>query len=323
MSVMERAWYSGAWWLWLLRPIELVFRILVCARRGLFKLGVFSSWRAPCKVIVVGNVTVGGTGKSPVVIALVEHLQAKGVSVGVVSRGYGGAAPTYPYHVRGDSPAEHAGDEPLSIHLRTGAPVVVAPDRVAAARALLQSQGVDVILSDDGLQHYALQRDLEVVLVDGERALGNGFCLPAGPLREPASRLAGADFVLRRGGSKADVRYRAEGLVNLVEGELRAIGVGEFERQPVAVAGIGQPAQFFATLATLGFSCREQVFPDHHRFVPGDFDAMGDAPVIMTEKDAVKCRAYARDNWWYLKINAELPQSLLQAAARLAEIRDL
>ncbi|MFU8763257.1 MAG: tetraacyldisaccharide 4'-kinase [Haliea sp.] len=321
-----RAWYGRAAWLWLLRPLELLYRLLILVRRWSFRVGIRAVYRAPVPVVVVGNITVGGTGKTPVVIALVEALQARGLRPGVVSRGYGAAAgAVYPHRVGAASSAADCGDEPLLIYQRTGAPCVVAPDRPAAVRALLAAAPVDLVLCDDGLQHYALARDVEIALLDAERGLGNGFCLPAGPLREPPARLREVDWLLYRGGSDPDtgIRYAIDGLQ-----ALRADTVG----QPPApgdavhaVAGIGQPAQFFASLRTLGYRLAEHRFPDHHAFVADDFAGLGEQAVIMTEKDAVKCRALAdgvpRMNLWYLKISAQLPPALVDRVVALARPR--
>ena len=195
-EALVRAWYDGAWWLWLLRPPEALFRLLAASRRHLYRSGLLPVYRAPVPVVVVGNITVGGTGKTPVVIALVESLQRRDIRVGVVSRGHGGRPTGSPCWVDAGSDAGQCGDEPLLIHRRTGCPCVVAPRRADAVRSLLARAAVDIVISDDGLQHYALARDLEIAVVDDQRGIGNGFCLPAGPLREPVQRLKTVDYVL-------------------------------------------------------------------------------------------------------------------------------
>jgi tetraacyldisaccharide 4'-kinase len=318
-SGLEAAWYRNAWWLWLLRPFELLFRLLAGSRRLLYASGILKTYRAVKPVIVIGNITVGGTGKTPVVIALVEALQGRGLKPGVVSRGYGAAGGVFPHRVSTGSVASDCGDEPLLIFQRTGVPCVVDPDRSAAVRELLAQESVDIVISDDGLQHYALGRDLEVALLDKDRMVGNGFCLPAGPLREPVSRLESVDFVLYRNGVDADtaVAYEARAWVNLQRGDERPLDF--FAGQQVnAVAGIGQPAQFFATLHGLGIKAREQVFPDHHQYSATDFSPLPDGPILMTEKDAVKCRDLVSEEAWFLRINALLPPRLIDAAAHLA-----
>jgi len=315
------AWYRGAWWLWLLRPAEYLFRLLAALRRGLYGSGLLSTYRAPVPVVIVGNITVGGTGKTPVVIALVETLQARGIAVGVVSRGYGARGLAGSRLVDDHSTAADCGDEALLIHRRTGCPCAVSPTRPQAVRALLAAAPVQLILSDDGLQHYALARDMEIAVLDAARGTGNGFCLPAGPLREPLSRLQRVDRVLYRGSDDPDsgVRYRAVALINVASGEQRPAAPDGAWEGVHAVAGIGQPEQFFATLAELGFRVQPHTFRDHHDYSAADFNPMADKPIIMTEKDAVKCRTLAGTNAWYLKIEAQLPPALTESVAALAQ----
>jgi tetraacyldisaccharide 4'-kinase len=314
------AWYRGAPWLWLLRPLEAVFRTLAALRRLLYRSGVLPSWRAPLPVVVVGNITLGGTGKTPVIIALVEQLQARGLRPGVVSRGYGATEGPWPYRLDANSTATRSGDEALLIFRRTGCPCVVGPDRRKAVQLLLSPGDIDIVLSDDGLQHYALQRDLEIAVLDQRRGIGNGFCLPAGPLREPASRLQQVDHVLYRGGDDPErgVSYELQALVNLHSGEQRPVEPPGPDITVHALAGIGQPQQFFDTLTARGFSVTPHVFPDHHRFGPRDFTGLERETVIMTEKDAVKCAAIAPRDTWYLRISARLPTGVSQAVMALA-----
>ncbi len=320
-DALVAAWYGGARWPWLLRPLEAVFRAVTALRRRLYRWGLLTTYRAPVPVVIVGNITVGGTGKTPVVIALVEALQARGVKVGVVSRGYGADRISGCHRVGPGSTARDCGDEPLLIHQRTGCPCVVAPLRARAVRNLLASTAVDLIISDDGLQHYALERDLEIAVVDHERRWGNGFCLPAGPLREPLSRLRSVDRVVFRGSADPlqGVQYLPLALVNLATGATRRPCPDDFAVVVHAVAGIGQPEQFFAQLEQLGFKLQPHVFGDHHDFTAADLSALGDKPVIMTEKDAVKCRDIAGDGAWYLKIDARLPATLIDEVAALVD----
>ena len=319
-SALVSAWYTGAWWLWLLRPLEILFRCLVALRKGLYRQGVLASYRSAKPVVVVGNITVGGTGKTPVVIALVEALQALGIRPGVVSRGYGGSAAKYPYVVTDTSTVADCGDEPLLIYRRTACPCVVAPSRPDAVRTLLEQYAIDVVLSDDGLQHYALCRDLEIAIVDAQAGYGNGFCLPAGPLREPLSRLQSVDYVLSRGSDDpaCGVLYQRDCLINLATGEERAVSPEAIGKSVYAVAGIGQPEQFFRTLEELGFQLEKHVFADHYAYRQADLSELHDKPILMTEKDAVKCKEFVSDNAWYLRINACLPQALTEAVAALA-----
>ena len=319
-SALEAAWYNGALWLWLLRPLEMVFRVAIALRKFAYRQQLLKTWRAPVPVIIVGNINVGGTGKTPIVIALVEHLQDRGVRVGVVSRGYGASAGAFPHSVGENSTAAECGDEPLLIHRRTGCPCVVDPDRPAAVRQLLESAAVDVIIADDGLQHYRLERDLEIVVMDEDRGLGNGFCLPAGPLREPPARLAEAHHLLRRGSDSPTqgVRYHQDALVNINSGSERGVASDGVGKVISAVAGIGQPGQFFTALTRAGYVVQEFPFPDHHSYRAEDFSELPAQPIIMTEKDAVKCAGLVGDDAWYLKISAELPREVTEAVVALA-----
>ena len=314
------AWYRADWWLWLLRPLELFFRSFAAVRRQCYRWGLLTRYQPETPVVIVGNITVGGTGKTAVVIALVEALQGMGVRAGVVSRGYGAIASHYPYIVTDASTADVCGDEPLLIYRRTRCPCVVDPARATAVASLVDSFDVDVVISDDGLQHYALARSMEIVVLDAERGVGNGFCLPAGPLREPASRLRSVDYVLHRGGDDpmTGVRYQPDGLVNIRSGERRPNRPDSVDTPVNAVAGIGQPTQFFESLRQLGFEIEQHEFPDHHEFSPADFSGLDDRPIIMTEKDAVKCTEWAGENAWYLSINAQVPNAVIQAVAALA-----
>ena len=319
-EALVQAWYRGAWWLYLLRPVEAVFRGLTALRRGMYRRGVLLAYKAPIPVVVVGNITVGGTGKTPTVIALVESLQQRGIRVGVISRGYGASDLASPHWVRNESTAMQCGDEALVIHRRTNCACVVFPRRVEAAKALLAHDAVDVLISDDGLQHYALARDLEIALIDSERGTGNGFCLPAGPLREPVKRLQAVDYVLYRNGPNPQdaVCYDPVALVNVSSGERRPMIAGALGREVYAVAGLGQPEQFFESLRGLGFQLEAHAFADHHPFAASDFAAMTDKPIIMTEKDAVKCVGLVGNNSWYLEIQAQLPLKVVESVAALA-----
>lgn len=316
---LVHAWYSGAWWLWLLRPFEFLFRGLVATRRQLYRRGLLSSYRPGKPVVIVGNITVGGTGKTPVVIALIEALREQGIAAGVVSRGYGASTGVFPHTVSDSSSAADCGDEPLLIYRRTRCPCVVAPSRPAAVRALLDQFAVDVVLSDDGLQHYALARDMEIAVLDAQAAYGNGFCLPAGPLREPRSRLQSVDFLLYRGSDDpvTGVLYTPDYLVNIATGEQRAVSPDTIGSSVYAIAGIGQPQQFFESLRQLGFLAEQHVFADHHAYSATDFYGFRDKPIIMTEKDAVKCGEFVTGNAWYLRISARLPDAVPLAVAAL------
>ncbi|MDO6461682.1 tetraacyldisaccharide 4'-kinase [Granulosicoccaceae sp. 1_MG-2023] len=307
-------------------PLSLIFRGLAGLRRRLYRHGLLKSYRAPVPVIVVGNISVGGTGKTPVVIALLEYLKAQGWHPGVVSRGYGGSHRGAPLLLGAATTAAQSGDEPALIRERSGCPVCVGSDRAAAVQTLLAGSDTDVIITDDGLQHYRLQRDVEIVVCDAQRGHGNGFCLPAGPLREPVSRLHSVDYVLQNSGSVA--RPDLPGNVYLRPDTLRPLnGLGRDPQtlgpQPVfAVAGTASPARFFATLAQLGFSVTPVVFPDHHAFCAQDFAALQGMPLVMTEKDAVKCRDLGLKDAWVLPVSAQLPETLTELLAqRLSGLR--
>ncbi|MEF0146377.1 tetraacyldisaccharide 4'-kinase [Pseudomonas guariconensis] len=303
------AWYAGHPALALLRPLEALYRRVVTRKRARFLRGDSASYRAPVPVIVVGNITVGGTGKTPMILWLIEHCRLLGLKVGVVSRGYGAAPPSLPWRVRADQSAQHAGDEPLLIVQRTGVPLMIDPDRSCAVQALLASEPLDLILCDDGMQHYRLARDLELVLIDAARGLGNRRCLPAGPLREPVERLAEADAVLYNG-AKVDLDdgfafgLRPSGLVNLRSGERRPLDHFPAGQALHAVAGIGNPQRFFNTVQGLNWQPIPHPFADHAQFSVENLAFSPALPLVMTEKDAVKCRPFAADDWWYLAVDA-------------------
>ncbi len=313
MKFSERllqAWYQGHPALALLWPLERLYRCVVQGKRKRFLCGQTASYRAPVPVLVVGNITVGGTGKTPLILWLIEQCQAQGLSVGVVSRGYGAQPPSLPWTVSSTDSAEQAGDEPLLIVQRTGVPLVIAPERAAAVQQLLAEHAVDVILSDDGLQHYTLARDLELVLIDAARGLGNQRCLPMGPLREPVERLATVDAVLINGALQDSaegfaMQLQPTELVHVRSGERQPLSYFPARQKMHAVAGIGNPQRFFNTLEGLDWQPIAHAFADHAEFTPQDLNFADDLPVLMTEKDAVKCRAFAADNCWYLQVAAQ------------------
>lgn len=321
---LQHEWYdptaSPPWWT---LPLAALYGGLTAARRALYRRGVLRAQRLQVPVIVVGNIVAGGAGKTPLVIALVEDLRARGYQPGVVSRGYAGTART-PMLLPEDPDPVTSGDEPAVIRVRTGAPVAIGARRVEAARLLL-GPNIDVIIADDGLQHYALARDIEICVVDGECRFGNGRLLPAGPLREPESRLNGIEFIVCNGSEprSGEIPMRlATGDATAVDGT-RALPLSALAgRRSHAVAGIGHPPRFFETLRAQGIEVIEHPFPDHHRYAAADLDFGDGLPVLMTEKDAVKCRAFARENWWVVPVNAELPPTFFDAvAARLPNLR--
>lgn len=303
------AWYNGHPALVLLRPLECLYRRVVNRKRARFLAGQGDIYKAPVPVVVVGNITVGGTGKTPLILWMIDHCRARGLRVGVVSRGYGAKPPSLPWRVRPQQAAEHAGDEPLLIVNRTGVPLMIDPDRSQAVRALLAEQPLDLILSDDGLQHYRLNRDLELVLIDAVRGLGNRRCLPAGPLREPVERLRSVDALLYNGAS-ADredgfgFQLKPSALVNLVTGERQPVDHFPRGQQFHAVAGIGNPQRFFNTLEGLHWRPVPHAFADHAVFSAQALSFTPALPLVMTEKDAVKCASFAAPDWWYLTVEA-------------------
>ncbi len=302
-------WYASPWLAIPLLPFSLLFGAAVGARRLAYGLRLRRQTRFRVPVLVVGNITVGGTGKTPLVIWLAHHLRGKGWRPGIVSRGYGGRARHWPQQVRPDSDPMVVGDEAVLLARRTGCPMCVAPDRVAAVRALLQHTDCDIVLSDDGLQHLPLGRDLEIAVVDGRRGLGNGWLLPAGPLREPASRLRRVDLVVSNGFWREGVpvmEVAAARIVPLREGAGGVHALSEAAGRRVhAVAGIGHPERFFELLRRHGLEVVPHPFPDHHRFQARDLRFESDLPVLMTEKDAVKCRRFAGKNHWVVEIDVK------------------
>jgi tetraacyldisaccharide 4'-kinase len=270
-------------------------------------------------VLVVGNITVGGSGKTPLVVWLCETLHAQGIKVGVISRGYGGNAPQYPYLVTSDSLAHESGDEPLLIHLRTGVPVIVAPDRVAAAQMLTEKHDIDLIISDDGLQHYRLARDIELVVIDGNRRFGNGQLLPQGPLREATWRLQQADFLISNGQpgqpGEHEMRLQPGRFRRLHDGHV--VDLDELRGKSVAAAaGIGHPQRFFNTLQEMGLVLKvTHALPDHFDFPPGSLASLKEGAdiLLVTEKDAVKCKQDSQDAIYYLPITAVLPKEFEQS----------
>ena len=296
----------------LLLPVAGLFTLLVRMRRFAYAQGWINSFAVGVPVIVVGNITAGGSGKTPLVIWLVNWLTGQGLRPGVISRGYGGQARGC-VEVRADSVATEVGDEPLLIHVKTQVPVVIGRDRVAAARTLLaRHPDVNILVSDDGLQHYRLQRQLELAVVDAGTGYGNGLPLPAGPLREPLSRLRSVDAVIHifRGDTKQIVpseAYRADytlGHAYRLLARDEKIAIANLPREPwLAVTGIGNPQGFYALLTQLGWTFAQKTFPDHYAFAAQDIPL--DKPVVMTEKDAVKCAAFARPDWWALELEVQ------------------
>ncbi len=317
----EAIWYGGrSPGLWLV-SLSVFFRLLAWSRRLAYRLGILRQGRLPVPVVVVGNITVGGTGKTPMVHWLWQKLTTAGLRVGVIARGVGGDASLLP--VGPETDPARAGDEPVLLARRGVGPIMVGRNRLRAARRLLSEHALDLILSDDGLQHYRLPRQFEIVLLDGLRGVGNGRLLPAGPMREPISRLHAVDEVVSNSAHVAGIMSH---LMTLVAGDLEPVGedgtatpLDQWQGREVhAVAGIGHPERFFLSLERLGLKPRRHPFEDHHAFTAEELDFGDELPVVMTEKDAVKCRAFARPNWYYLPVQASFSAAFeSQLLARL------
>jgi len=307
----EAVWYGGHPLFYALLPLSWLYCGVVRLRRLAYRRGWLHSHRLPVPVIMVGNLTVGGTGKTPLALGISGLLRRRGYRPGILVRGYGGSGRTrWPRLVTGDDDPFEVGDEPVLLARRSGCPVVAGADRVAAGELLLAGSKCNMIVSDDGLQHYGLRRDLEILVVDASRRFGNGRCLPAGPLREPAARGRAADLTLCNGGPcpGGQVMHLVPGpLVNLADREITR-SPGELRGQRVtAVAGVGNPDRFFALLRHLGLHVHERPYPDHHPFSREDAASWPPGPVVMTEKDAVKCSGFARPDFWYLPAVSRFP----------------
>lgn len=318
MKRLSERWLDAAYrphtgWLGLLLPLATLYRYAIRRRVRAFHEGRREAWHAPVPVVVVGNLTLGGTGKSPLVAWMARFLAERGWRPGIVSRGYGGKSGSYPLLVEADTAASACGDEPRMLADQTSVPVVADPDRPRGIRLLVEL-GCNIVLSDDGLQHLAMARHLEIVVVDGQRGLGNGHCLPAGPLREPAERLNSVDAVIVNGESGSSLPVSAWRM-SLESVAWRAVGGAAEQHLPLfplpfsppvhAVAAIGRPARFFETLSELGVEMVSQTgFADHHDFSATDLAFADGQALVMTAKDAVKCQSLVRDNAWALDVEA-------------------
>ncbi len=319
MERLQHHWYRLSPLHLLLFPLSLIFRSLAALRRLLYRSGLLASVKLPVPVVVVGNISVGGTGKTPLTLWLAEQLVNEGWHPGIVSRGYTRTSSRQktPHEVSFDDAADEVGDEPLLMAQRGLCPVWISRDRPAAALALLRAHPeCDIILSDDGLQHYRLRRDAEIVVVDGARRFGNGLLLPAGPLREPVSRLRKVDAIVINGGQARNGEFAMSLNGSLFYNLLNpgtVLPANTFAGQRLhALAGIGHPQRFFAHLERLGLVAQHHAFPDHHHYSANDI-AFEDADAIfMTEKDAVKCAAFATEKCWVLRVDAQVSPQLAQ-----------
>ncbi len=314
-NIIEEAWYGNKNWIKIFIPLSWIYRFLFKFFR---KRSLAGSWKPNFKTIVIGNLTVGGTGKTPLVIWLANELTKEGYFPGIVSRGYKGIANKKPRLITQSSNPSDVGDEPLIIFNNTNCPVVVGSDRVEAAKFLIKNRQCNILLSDDGLQHFKLGRDIEIAMIDGIRKFGNNLLLPSGPLREPIKKLDQVDFVINTNSfysKDAEAKennflmtYKPISWVNLVTQQSIDIQSWSKDRIVYGIAGIGNPSSFFSLLRSLDFQVIEKVFPDHHEFIDTDFYEMNDLPIVMTEKDAIKCKFLKNPNCWFLKIEPDISE---------------
>ena len=318
--LVQKIWYKKSILAYILFPFSLLFFIIISIRRWLYRVGIFHSMKFSVPVIVVGNITVGGTGKTPLIIYLAESLKQKGYTPGIVSRGYGSKMNKEPRSVVAESSFKEVGDEPLLIFSRTQCSVWICADRIAAVEKILSETNCNVILSDDGLQHYALKRDMEIAVVDSERQFGNGFMLPAGPLRETKSRLKEVDFVVMNGKKSnfeldnkiIHMQLKPDKIYNLMDSK-KILDINKTKTAVHAVAGIGNPQRFFKALRSLGLTIVEHPYPDHYQFQLSDLSFDDNFPVIITEKDAVKCKSFKNENLWCLRVNTTFEVDFVHA----------
>lgn len=348
--MLDKLWYGKHPLRWCLWPFSLVYVLVTKMRRRIITRFCQKNSKVP--LIIVGNISVGGVGKTPLVIALVEKIKAAGLKVGVVSRGYGASANDSPRVVKENDDPALVGDEPLLIAQKTACPVVIARRRPEAVALLEDEYGVDIIISDDGLQHYAMGRNIEIAVIDALRGLGNGLCLPAGPLRERPARLETVDFIIANGGEWSETfsrnasKYRVFGAARkrrLQNLQAERTKVYSMSLKPLAfkqltsgksvtaealtgnitaIAAIGNPQRFFNSLKALGLEFNPRVFPDHYAFKPEDF-ILEETCLLMTEKDAVKCRRFAKDTMYALSIEAVLTEEFWDAFWSHKQLRGL
>jgi tetraacyldisaccharide 4'-kinase len=316
MKALVDAWYQKSPILYALAPLSWAYQLGACTKRWLYNAGLKKQRQTSTPVIVIGNITVGGTGKTPLVIALANILKQQGYQPGIVSRGYGGTPTSLPLHVTADTSPLEAGDETILIAQKTHCPVVVSPKRTLAVEALLNNYDCNVVLSDDGMQHYQMHRDIEIAVIDGQRRFGNGLCLPAGPLREPISRLNSVDFVVCQNGSPSytqqteySMQLIADDIYQLSDNKNK-LDITTAQKQPVhAIAGIGNPERFFKQLEQMGFNIIPHPFADHYNYQAQDICFDDDKLVIMTEKDAIKCVSFANPQHWCLPVRAKCDEN--------------
>ena len=305
----------------LLLPLTLLFLGISTLRRQLYRVKVFRAYQAPVPVLVVGNISVGGNGKTPFVLWLVPLLQQLGFKVAVISRGYGANPPVTPFLVTADTVTEQGGDEPCLLAQRLRCPVMIGADRQASIKKLLAEHDVNIIVCDDGLQHYQLARDIEFCIIDNQRQFGNGLVLPAGPLREPIKRTQQVDLAIYNGGTEPlSYSLEGQGFYRVKDGK----PADKVAMTGVSVCAIGNPARFESSLEQNGITLTERLhFADHYAYQADDFEPLGEEAIFMTEKDAVKCKSFAKDNWYYLKVDAKPTPALYDAVVNLLKEKEI
>ena len=312
-SMVVDAWYNKSLWLYLLTPFSVIYSYVASRRRRQFINGKRKSWKPDTPIIIVGNITIGGTGKTPLVKYIASELKKIGYKPGIVSRGYGGSY-SGTHEVTSKSTYKETGDE-AQILSKLNMPFYLDRDRPRAVKNLVENNDCDVVIADDGLQHYQLGRDIEIVVIDGSRRLGNSLCFPAGPLRESSKRLESVDFIVNNGGPTDEgenlMTISPANFVHLNSSKSYSFDSWPMHNQVHAVAGLGNPGRFFDTLTRLGFDVIRHPFPDHHKFNHKDLYFLDNLPIIMTEKDASKCKHFGNTKIWYLTIEAELPKDFI------------
>ncbi|MFV2060668.1 MAG: tetraacyldisaccharide 4'-kinase [Gammaproteobacteria bacterium] len=319
---IQFSWYNESKITVFLKPLSWLYCSIVLIRKNLYRFKIFKSYQLKVPVIIVGNITVGGNGKTPLVIWLAEKLKQSGYRPGIISRGYGGQAQKWPQQVRPDSDPLVVGDEAIVISRRTSCPMAVGPDRVATGQALIKYSNCDIVISDDGMQHYRLKRNIEIAVVNAATQFGNELCLPAGPLREPVTRLDKVNFIVINGEpseitkninritSDFKMSYEGDELCDLHDNDKR-IPLSDFENMKVhVIVAIANPNRFFEQLRKLNIDVIEHVFLDHYVFTENDLKFNDDFAIIMTEKDSVKCNRFGIKNCWYLPITCRISNSL-------------
>jgi len=309
MTWLINSWYKKHPIRWLLSPLSALYRIVIFLRQSLYRLGLFKQYALNVPVIIVGNISVGGTGKTPFVIWLAENLKNAGFRPGIISRGYGGKASNYPLIVKDNTPAAEAGDEPKLLFHRLKCPIAIGPNRQRNIELLARDYNLDIIISDDGMQHYKMARTIECCIVDSERQFGNGLLMPAGPLRETPARLKSVDLIVENGGQNSNNYTLEPAALRSVKS---SFPISESIKNGHAVSAIGNPKRFENTLKKQGITLlSSNHFRDHHPYTAEDFTQFGNDNVLMTEKDAVKCSDFAKDNWYYLPVNAKPTQAVI------------